>query len=152
MPHARYPRLTKDGFSQLEQELARWRAVSEDLKQRMRDEVDESRSEDSNYAYNAFEHDVIRARIDELKHLLAHAELVPRTRSKVIRIGSHVQLADDMTEIQLTVVDTIEADPLLRKVSFDSPFGKALMKKHEGDQIEVSAPRGNHVYRIMAIT
>jgi transcription elongation factor GreA len=38
------------------------------------------------------------------------------------------------------VVGTVEADPLNGKISDESPIGKALLGKVEGDKVEISTP------------
>jgi transcription elongation factor GreA len=49
------------------------------------------------------------------------------------------------------VVGSQEADPMKRAVSEESPFGKALMGKKEGDVVSVDAPAGTMQYKIEKI-
>ena len=46
------------------------------------------------------------------------------------------------------IVGSQEADAMHGIISEDSPFGKALMSKKEGDTVTVNAPAGEMKYRI----
>jgi len=46
------------------------------------------------------------------------------------------------------VVGTVEADPLSGKISDESPIGKALLGKKEGDTVEIKTPAETIVYKI----
>lgn len=52
---------------------------------------------------------------------------------------------------EYTIVGSQEANVMERKVSEDSPFGKALMGTKAGDEITVEAPRGVIHYRVDSI-
>ena len=52
---------------------------------------------------------------------------------------------------EYTIVGSQEANVMERKVSEDSPFGKALMGHKAGDEVAVDAPRGVIHYRIEKI-
>ena len=52
---------------------------------------------------------------------------------------------------EYTIVGSQEANVMDRKVSEDSPFGKALMGRKAGDEITVEAPRGVIRYRVDSI-
>ena len=49
------------------------------------------------------------------------------------------------------VVGSQEADPMNGRISEDSPFGKALLGKAVGDEVQVEAPAGVLRYRILEI-
>jgi len=44
-----------------------------------------------------------------------------------------------------------EADPLQKKISHESPLGRALLGKKVGDKVEVEAPAGKLTYTILDI-
>lgn len=80
---------------------------------------------------------------DLFEVLRSHAIIrppLPRERGEV-RLGATVLARSTVTgrfhEIQL--VGTIEANPLLGRVSDESPFGRALLGRRVGDEIFVSA-------------
>jgi transcription elongation factor GreA len=49
------------------------------------------------------------------------------------------------------VVGEWEADPAEKKISHESPLGKALLGKAVGEHVEVTAPAGKILYTIAAI-
>ena len=74
--------------------------------------------------------------------------------SDKISIGCRVVVTNLDNGKQLpeyTIVGSQEANVMERKVSEDSPFGKALMGAKEGDEVMVEAPVGTIVYRIVKI-
>jgi len=50
-----------------------------------------------------------------------------------------------------TIVGEWEADPNQKKISHQSPLGKALVGKKQGDKVEIEAPAGKIVYTIKKI-
>jgi transcription elongation factor GreA len=49
------------------------------------------------------------------------------------------------------VVGEWEADPAVKKISHESPLGKALLGKQVGEKIEVEAPAGKVVYTVVSV-
>jgi transcription elongation factor GreA len=49
------------------------------------------------------------------------------------------------------IVGSQEADPMGGRISEESPFGKALLGKREGDEVVVEAPAGSMRYQILEI-
>ena len=49
------------------------------------------------------------------------------------------------------IVGSQEADPMNGAISEDSPFGKALLGKSEGDQVVVDAPAGRIEYKLLKV-
>lgn len=90
-------------------------------------------------------------RIDEIEHILANVEVIKANKSKSIGLGSTVTLKGGKRDLVLQVVGTIEADPLAQKISDESPIGKALLGKKEGDDVEIKLPTGDHTYKIASI-
>jgi len=92
------------------------------------------------------------ARIDEIEHILANVEVIKGGKDKkTISLGSTVTLHGGKKDLVLQVVGTIEADPLASKISDESPIGKALLGKKEGDDVEIVTPAGAGTYRIAAV-
>jgi len=92
------------------------------------------------------------ARIDELEHILANVEVIKAKGKKQVGLGSKVTLKNAKgREMMLQVVGTIEADPLAQKISDESPIGKALIGKKEGDDVEIRTPAETIVYKIAAV-
>jgi len=90
-------------------------------------------------------------RIEEIEHILANVEVIKSSGKKQVGLGSTVTLQGGKKDMVLQVVGTIEADPLAKKISDESPIGKALMGKKEGDDVEIKTPNDTTVYKIAAI-
>ena len=75
----------------------------------------------------------------------AAAEVVA---SGVARAGAFVKL-DDGSEYQL--VELAAADLKARRVSVESPLGRALLGKKAGDRIVVDRPRGPLKARVVSV-
>jgi transcription elongation factor GreA len=92
-------------------------------------------------------------RIDEIEHILANVEVIQSKGKKQIGLGSKVTLKNTKgKEMALQVVGTIEADPLAQKISDESPIGKALLGKKEGDDVEIKTPAETMVYTISSVS
>jgi len=50
------------------------------------------------------------------------------------------------------VVGEWEADPAEKKISHESPLGKALLGKKVGEKVEVEAPAGKILYTIASVS
>lgn len=68
--------------------------------------------------------------------------------SGVVRAGAFVTL-DDGAEYQ--VVEPEAADAAQRRISVESPLGRALLGRREGDEIVVDRPRGPAGHSIVAV-
>ncbi|PJC47816.1 MAG: transcription elongation factor GreA, partial [Parcubacteria group bacterium CG_4_9_14_0_2_um_filter_35_11] len=44
-----------------------------------------------------------------------------------------------------------EADPVKKKISFESPLGKSLLNKFKGAVLKVNTPQGKIKYKILKI-
>lgn len=113
-------------------------------------------SENSEYDEAKNEQGKLYSRIAELEEILLHAVIVDESEmdSDKISIGCRVVVTNLDNGKQLpeyTIVGSQEANVMERKVSEDSPFGKALMGTKAGDEITVEAPRGVIHYRVDSI-
>ena len=68
--------------------------------------------------------------------------------SGVVRAGAFVKL-DDGSEYQ--VVEPEAADASLRRISADSPLGRALLGKRAGDTVVVERPRGDAEHTAVSV-
>jgi transcription elongation factor GreA len=108
-------------------------------------------SENAEYQSARQEQERNDGRIDEIEHILANVEVIKSNGSKKVGLGSTVTLKGAKRELVLQVVGTIEADPLAQKISDESPIGKALLGKKEGDDVEIVTPAETTTYKIAAI-
>lgn len=95
-------------------------------------------------------------RIKEIEGKLADSEVIDVTKidptGKVI-FGTTVTLFNLDTEetVKYRIVGVDEADVPSGKISVSSPIARALMGKHEGDEVTVNAPAGDIDYEIESI-
>lgn len=109
-------------------------------------------SENAEYQSARQEQERNDSRIDEIEHILANVEVIKSNGSKQVVLGSTVTLAGGKKDMVLQVVGTIEADPLAQKISDESPIGKALLGKKEGDEVEIVTPAETKTYSIKSIS
>ena len=113
-------------------------------------------SENSEYDEAKTEQGKLYSRIAELENILLHAVIVDETDmdSDKVSIGCRVtvtNLDNGKTLPEYTIVGSQEADPMNGAISEDSPFGKALLGKSEGDQVVVDAPAGRIEYKLLKV-
>ncbi len=108
-------------------------------------------AENAEYQSARQEQERTDARIDEIEHILANVDVIKSNGSKHVGLGSVVTLKGSKRDMVLQVVGTIEADPLAQKISDESPIGKALLGKKEGDNVEIKTPAETLSYTIAAI-
>lgn len=109
-------------------------------------------SENAEYVAARDELSFIDGRIDELEELLKQAVIIDdRASAKIINLGSKVTLTIGKKKEDYMVVGEWEADPAEKKISHQSPLGKALIGKKVGEQVEVEAPAGKIVYTVVSI-
>lgn len=146
--------LTKQGVDELQaelDELIAQRAVIAERIKTAREFGDLS----ENMEYSAARQDQERneTRISEIDHILKNVEVIkdPKSNGKVV-LGSTVKLkTEDGKTKEFQVVGTVEADPLNGKISDESPIGRALMGKKEGEAVEIKTPIETALYKIADI-
>lgn len=148
--------MTKKGFEDLQNEY-------KDMIEKKRPEVVErlsaaremgDLSENAEYTAAREELSFIDGRIEELENLLKQAKLINDGQHQVasVDVGSQVSVKIKDREEVFTVVGEWEADPAEKKISHESPLGKALLGKSVGEEIEVDAPAGKMKYTIVSIS
>lgn len=149
--------MTYEGVKKLEEEL-------EFLKTVKRKEISEKikvalsfgdLSENSEYDEAKNDQAFVEGRILQLETMLKNAQVVDDgdISVDVVTVGSVVKVMDyDFDEeVEYIIVGSAEADPLLNKISNESPVGRGLIGKKVGDVIEVNVPDGVSKYKILEI-
>ncbi|NLP27683.1 MAG: transcription elongation factor GreA [Clostridia bacterium] len=149
--------MTYEGVKKLEEEL-------EFLKTVKRKEITEKikvalgygdLSENSEYDEAKNEQAFVEGRIITLENMLRNASIVDESEipSDVVSVGSKVKVKDFEfdEEVEYTIVGSAEADPMSYKISNESPVGKALIGKREGETVEVAVPGGMSKFQILEI-
>ena len=150
-------RLTDEGLKNLQAEL-------ETLKTEGRRDIAEKikvargygdLSENSEYDEAKNEQARLYGRIAEVENILANAVIIEEGEDNTGRVGlgCKVRVLDlelDEEE-EYSIVGSQEADPMNYRISDDSPFGRAMVGKGEGDVVEVEAPVGVLKFRIVKV-
>ncbi|MBM7625029.1 transcription elongation factor GreA [Sporohalobacter salinus] len=149
--------LTKEGLNKLEEELSylrgtKRREVAKRIKQAL--EFGDI-SENSEYDDAKNEQAFVEGRIKEIENMLNNAEIINEDEvdTTEVNVGTTVTIKDMDTEEEYAykIVGTTEADPLDNKISNASPVGKALLGHKIGEEVEIDAPAGKIIYKILAI-
>ena len=106
-----------------------------------------------NFEYHAAKNEqgLLEARIRTLRSRLENSVLVDESMLNAgeVGVGSRVAIDDDggtRMEIEISSVGGAGT------VSPDSPLGRAVLGRREGDSVEVQAPRGSWTARIVSVT
>ncbi len=94
-------------------------------------------------------------RIKQLQQTLANAEVLVGSNlpPDKVRFNSVVRALSLSTgrEREYKLVSSLESNAALGHLSTSSPLGRALLGKKVGDRVEVQAPSGLKLYRILEI-
>ena len=147
--------LTPEGYRELEEELSSLKeerpGIAEDIR---RAAADKDFSENAPLDAAKDHQGMVEGRIRQLETILKSAVVKTEKRdSAEVTLGSTVILEDlsSKEELRYTLVNPREASPSKGKLSIDSPTGKALLNRQQGEAIEVAAPAGTLRYRIARI-
>jgi transcription elongation factor GreA len=149
--------MTAEGLAPLEAELRQLRTVERHAVIKQISEAREHGDLSENAEYHAARErqSFIEGRISELEDIVSRADVidVSKLSGKTVRFGAFVTLADvdGDDEITYQVVGPYEADLTKKKISIQSPLGRALIGKTVGDTAEVTAPGGGKAYEVMAV-
>jgi transcription elongation factor GreA len=135
-------RLTAEGIAELKTELASLIAERSEVADRIKTAREfGDLAENAEYQTARQEQERNENRISEIEHILNNTEEIKATKSGQVRLGSHVELkGKDGKKKVFQVVGTVEADPLEGKISDESPLGKAVIGKKEGERVEIVTP------------
>lgn len=146
--------LTKDGLEELKKEHKELSDVKRpDAVKRLSDARElGDLSENSEYAAAKQDLAFIDGRILELEEIIHGAKLIAAVHGKnQVDVGCKVVLHINGKKDEYMLVGEWEADPKEKKISHESPLGKALLGKKVGDKVEVEAPAGKILYKILGI-
>jgi len=145
--------LTKEGLENLKKEL---KTLIETKRPDIAKRIKEARemgdiSENSEYDAARQEQSFVEGRIEELEEIVKNAKVSEPKKRDCIDVGCKVTVHIDGNEESFHIVGAMEANPLEKKISHDSPLGSALLGKKVGDKIEVDVPIGKLTYTIIKI-
>jgi len=147
--------LTKEGKEKIEKEL---RILLEEKRPKLVERLSLARAagdlaENNDYARAKEELEFLDERISQLGEILARVKVIETEQKKTdfVCLGSTVEVKDKNGTTKFCIVGEWEADPLNKKISQSSPLGKSLLGRKVGDEVEVEAPAGKVIYKILAI-
>lgn len=149
--------VTKQGLEELKKELEEIEKVK---RPQVLERVSQARSmgdlsENSEYTAAREELSLNDGRIEELSDMLKRIEIINEEKASKktgsVQLGSKVKVKVNGKVEFFELVGEWEADPQEKKISHESPLGKALIGKALNDKIEVEAPVGKIVYHIVEI-
>jgi transcription elongation factor GreB len=112
------------------------------------------RSENAEYIYGKKRLREIDSRLEFLNKRLDEVEVVvPQDRGDGrAYFGAWVKLENEQgEEIEYQIVGPDEFDVGTGRISMDSPVGKALLGKSQGDEVLVQRPKGDAVFEILEV-
>ena len=145
--------LTRAGYDQLTQQLKDLKDKQEHLITQIEEvaQPDES-GEDGLASQLKEELEVTNNQIEQIEETLESSEIISDKASfDAIQVGCKVKIKIAAATKEFFIVKQLESDPTVNKISDQSPLGKALIGKKVNDEIEVDAPVGKIVYKIVSI-
>ena len=147
--------LTQEKFTELKDEL-------DYLKTTRRKEIAESLeyarslgdlSENAEYQETRELQASTEERIRKVESILQSAKIVTDRKSSLVGLGSTVviQKEGDKEEHKYSIVGSEEVDMQVRKISYVSPLGEAMMGKKKGDIFSFETPNGKMNYKIVRV-
>ena len=156
--------ITKEGYDELQNELSERKtkkrseiaARIEDAKARIEDaKAQGDLSENSEYDEARAEQAENETRIEELEAILKAVEVVDDSNLSTdkVSLGSTVTLQNTATkqEYKYKLVGESEIDFKKKRISENSPVGRAISNQKKGKTVSVSTPSGIIKYKIIKI-
>jgi transcription elongation factor GreB len=148
--------ITPAGFRRLQEEADQlWRVERPRVTQQVSDAAAlGDRSENAEYIYGKKRLREIDSRLRFLQKKLDTLTVVrePPPRRDRIYFGAFVTVEEESGEsVEYRLVGPDESDPGQGLLSIESPLGRALMGRSEGDEVTVTRPRGDAAVVIAAI-
>ncbi len=149
--------LTKEGLKKLQAELEQLKTTGrKEVSERLAEAISYGDlSENAEYDEAKNQQAFIEGRILELEEQIKNAEIIEEGQKKgVVQIGSTVilQREGEKDKHEYTIVGSTEADPIMRKISNESPVGEAIIGKKLKDKVKVVAPGGVYEYTIVKVS
>lgn len=145
--------LTKDALEKLKEERNSLIAKRKDITARI--EVALAHGDLSeNFEYHEAKEaqGMNESRISELEYMIKHAQIVEKSSTGKVGMGSLVVIEVMGKQMNFEIVSFNQADPSAGKISNESPIGQALLGYGAGDEVQVTMPNGKHMtYTIISV-
>lgn len=149
--------LTEEGYRKLQEEIE---YLSTTKRREVAERIKTARefgdiSENSEYDDAKNEQALIESRITTLEQKLRNARVVDteHVSTDLVAIGTRVTVKNVKSKAvdEYAIVGSAEADPMRKRLSNESPMGKALIGRKKGEKVVVATPRGSTQYQIVKI-
>lgn len=149
-----YQKMTPAGFQQIKDQIAalqKDRPVKIARLKAARALGDLSENTEYSTAKRDLRH--LESRLRYLNKQITYAQVIQKSQSDKIDLGSTVTIEfdDDHSQATYIVVGKHEADLAQSKLAFDSPLGQALMGQTAGTTVAVQAPNGSYNVTIQKV-
>ncbi len=146
--------VTKEGLEKLQNEFEdRTTKIRQEIANAIKEAKEQGDlSENAEYSAAKERQSENEARISQLEIMIKESQVVERDADDAsAQIGSKVTVEANGQEYVFEIVGSNEANPSERKISNESPIGKALIGASEGDAVDVETPGGTVQYKVVSI-
>ena len=149
---------TAEGLKKLKDELHQMKTIQRPA---ISDQIAEARdkgdlSENAEYDAAKEAQGLLEMKISKMEAIISNARLIDNTsidNSKVFILSKvKIKNISNGMEVEYTLVAENEADLKEKKISIDSPFGKGLLGKKQGDIADIHTPNGVLQFEIIEIS
>lgn len=146
--------LTEDGFKKLKEELEYLKTTK---RQEIAKRIHEAKelgdlSENAEYSAAKDAKAESEIRIAEIEKMLKESSIIEEPKKiGVVQIGSTIEVENSIGMHSFTIVGRNESNPVMGKISNESPLGAAFLGKKVGDNVVVKTPKGSNTYKIKKI-
>jgi transcription elongation factor GreA len=149
---------TAEGLKKLKDELHQMKTIQ---RPSISDQIAEARdkgdlSENAEYDAAKEAQGLLEMKISKMEAIISNARLIDNTsidNSKVFILSKvKIKNISNGMEVEYTLVAENEADLKEKKISIDSPFGKGLLGKKQGDIADIHTPNGILQFEIIEIS
>lgn len=150
-------KMSQERFDELKAELTYLETVRE---KEVSEQIKEARSfgdlsENSEYDEAKTEQGKLYSKMAEIRVLIENAEIITKAEAAhdTVSMGASVRVMDlsEKEECVFQIVGSQEVNPIMGRVSDESPIGRALLEHRVGDTVCVEAPVGEMHFEIIAI-
>lgn len=149
--------LSEEGYNKVKEEL---KYLKEEEREEIADRLRIAKehgdlSENAEYDEAKSANEQNERRIAELEDILKNADIIDEKKinKNIVQVGSTVELTELSQQLNnvFKIVSAPEANFAEKKISEDSPLGRALMGSKKGDIVFFEAPAGKMEYKIINI-
>jgi len=146
--------VSRAGLEDLKTELTRLLDERKNITERIKEAREQGDlSENSEYIEAKNKQSFIEGRIAEIEAMLKVAKVIDENNrvNGRVSLGSRVKVAVNGETKEYELAGSNEANPLVGKISNESPIGQVLMGHKKGDSVEIITPDGPKKCEILEV-